>query len=75
MKGHDPSKTRRTFLRDGALCLAGLGGIHDVTLRAMVEGSGADNNGYGLIEVFSGGGIRLVPGRLQKAYDWTRFEA
>lgn len=55
--------------------LVDLGGIHYVTLRAMVEGSGAENNGYGLIEVFSGGGIRLVPGRLQKAYDWTRDSA
>ena len=55
--------------------LVDLGGIHYVTLRAMVEGSGAENNGYGLIEVFSGGGIKLVPGRLQKAYDWTRSGA
>jgi alkaline phosphatase len=55
--------------------LVDLGGIHYVTLRAMVEGSGAENNGYGLVEVFSGGGIRLLPGRLQRAYDSTRSEA
>ena len=34
-------------------------GIHYITLVAMVEGSGAENNGYGLLDIFSDGSLRL----------------
>ena len=34
-------------------------GIHYTTLVAMVEGSGAENNGYGLLDIFSDGSLRL----------------
>lgn len=50
--------------------LVDLGGIHYVTLRAMVEGSGLENNGYSLLEVHKDGSLKLLPGRLQQAYEW-----
>ena len=52
--------------------LIDLGGIHYVTLRAMVEGSGAENNGYGLLEWFADGSIKLSGGRQQRDYDWAK---
>jgi len=51
--------------------LKDLGGIHYVTLRAMVEGSGAENNGYSLLEVHAGGRMKLTGSRMQQTYDWT----
>lgn len=50
--------------------LVDVGGIHYVTLRAMIEGSGAENNGYGILEVGEGGSLKLIPGRQQQAYAW-----
>ncbi|MCB1204285.1 MAG: metallophosphoesterase [Verrucomicrobiae bacterium] len=50
--------------------LVDLGGIHYVTLRAMVEGTGLENNGYSLLEVHKDGSLKLLPGRLQQAYEW-----
>lgn len=50
--------------------LSDLGGIHYVTLRAMVEGSGAAENGYGLLTLHRDGGIRLEGARMQTSYDW-----
>jgi hypothetical protein len=47
-----------------------IGGIHYCTLRAMVEGSGAENSGYSLMDIGSDGTIRLTGFRKQKAYDW-----
>ena len=36
-----------------------IAGIHYTTLVAMVEGSGAENNGYTMLEVLAGGSLRL----------------
>lgn len=47
-----------------------MGGIHYTTLRAMVEGGGVGSNGYSLLEVFSGGGLKLTGGGLQESYGW-----
>lgn len=44
--------------------------IHYCTLVAMVEGSGAENNGFSLMDVFDGGMIRLIGFRKQVNYDW-----
>jgi alkaline phosphatase len=43
-------------------------GIHYCTLVAMVEGAGAENNGYSLIDLFDGGAIRLTGFRNQNNY-------
>jgi alkaline phosphatase len=45
-------------------------GIHYCTLVAMVEGAGAENNGYSLIDLFDGGAIRLTGFRNQNNYQW-----
>lgn len=45
-------------------------GIHYCTLVAMVEGSGAENNGYSVMEITPEGTIRLTGFRHQKKYDW-----
>lgn len=50
--------------------LTDLGGIHYVTLRAMVEGSGEDENGYSLLEIQADGSLKLAAARMQSAYDW-----
>lgn len=50
--------------------LKDIGGIHYCTLVAMVEGSGAENNGYSVMEVAPAGTIRLTGFRNQKRYDW-----
>ncbi len=50
--------------------LRDIGGIHYCTLRAMVEGSGPDNNGYATMELTSDASIRLTGFRKQKQYDW-----
>ncbi len=49
-----------------------IGGIHYCTLVAMVEGSGAENNGYSLMEIEPGGTIQLTGFRKQKPYQWER---
>jgi len=48
-----------------------IGGIHYCTLAAMVEGSGQDNNGYSLMEVFSDGSLHIQGFRRHKGYDWA----
>ncbi len=48
-----------------------LGGIHYLTLRAMVEGAGVENNGYALLEIFPGGVMKLTGERLQESHRWT----
>lgn len=48
-----------------------IGGIHYATLVAMVEGSGAENNGYSTAELWPGGVIRITGFRKQKSYDWA----
>ena len=50
--------------------LKDINGIHYCTLVAMVEGSGAENNGYSVMEIAPSGTIRLTGFRKQKAYDW-----
>ncbi len=47
-----------------------VGGIHYCTLVAMVEGSGADNNGYSTVDVRADGTITVAGFRRQKAYRW-----
>jgi alkaline phosphatase len=49
-----------------------IGGIHYCTLVAMVEGTGAENNGYSLMDLFEDGTIRLAGFRKQAKYDWKR---
>lgn len=49
-----------------------IGGIHYCTLVAMVEGSGAKNNGYSVMEIEPNGTIRLTGFRNQKPYDWKQ---
>jgi alkaline phosphatase len=47
-------------------------GIHYCTLVAMVEGSGAENNGYSLMEIEPNGIIHLTGFRKQKSHNWER---
>ena len=47
-----------------------IGGIQYCTLVAMVEGSGAENNGYSLLEIQPDSTLRLTGFRKQKSYDW-----
>ena len=44
--------------------------IHYCVHRAMVEGAGAENNGYSMMDVFADGTIRLTGFRSQKNYEW-----
>ena len=47
-----------------------IGGIHYCTLAAMIEGSGAENNSYSIMEIAPTGTIQLTGFRQQKSYDW-----
>jgi alkaline phosphatase len=47
-----------------------IGGIHYCTLAAMVEGSGAENNGYSLLDLLADGTIRVRGFRRQESYRW-----
>jgi len=49
-----------------------IGGIHYCTLVAMVEGSGAANNGYSLMEIEPNGTILLTGFRKQRDYKWQQ---
>lgn len=49
-------------------------GIHYCTLAAMIEGTGAANNSYSLMEIAPTGTIQLTGYRLQKSYDWKPRE-
>ena len=51
-----------------------IGGIHYCTLVAMVEGWGAENNGYSLMDITSDGTIRLTGFRKQTSHRWDRRE-
>jgi alkaline phosphatase len=44
-------------------------GIHYCTLVAMVEGSGAENNGYSILEI-DDTALRVTGFRRQKSYEW-----
>lgn len=50
--------------------LKDIGGIHYCTLVAMVEGSGPENNGYSMMDIFEDGAIRLTGFRKQGKYEW-----
>lgn len=47
-----------------------IGGIHYCTLVAMVEGSGAENNGYSLMEIAQNETIQINGFRKQNPYTW-----
>ena len=47
-----------------------IAGIHYCTLVAMVEGSGAENNGYAMMDIRPDGTIRVTGYRQQRNYDW-----
>ena len=49
-----------------------IGGIHYCTLVAMVEGSGAENNGYSVMEIEHNGTIHLTGFHQQKSHKWVR---
>lgn len=45
--------------------------IHYVTLVAMVEGTGKENNGYSTLDVFADGSLHIDGFRNQADYEWT----
>ena len=45
--------------------------IHYCTLVAMVEGAGAENNGYSTVDVLPNGDIRIAGHRKQAGYAWV----
>ena len=47
-----------------------IGGIHYCTLVAMIEGSGAENSGYSVLDVGTDGTITVTGFRKQKGYEW-----
>jgi len=47
-----------------------IGGIHYCTLAAMVEGSGAESNGYSRLDVQADGTLAVQGFRRQKTYRW-----
>jgi alkaline phosphatase len=46
-----------------------IGGVHYVTLAAMVEGSGEENNAYAMMDILPHDAIRIRGFRKQKSYD------
>jgi alkaline phosphatase len=50
--------------------LKDVNGIHYCVHRAMVEGSGEQNNGYSTVDVFADGTIRITGFRKQTSYEW-----
>ena len=48
-----------------------IGGIHYCVMRAVVEGPGAENNGYALVDLFDDGSIRIDGFRKQAGYQWN----
>ena len=50
--------------------LKDINGIHYLTLVAMVEGSGVENNGYSLMEIATNGNISIKGFRKQKTHEW-----
>ncbi len=52
--------------------LSDIGGIHYCTLAAMIEGTGAENNSYSVMEIAPNGTIQLTGFRQQKSYDWKK---
>ncbi len=52
--------------------LKDIDGIHYCTLVAMVEGTGAENNGYSIMNIAPDGAIQLTGFRKQSNYDWNQ---
>jgi len=50
--------------------LKDIGGIHYCTMVAMVEGSGAESNGFSMLKVARDGTIAVSGFRKQSSYDW-----
>lgn len=48
-----------------------VGGVHYCTLVGMIEGSGAENNGYAVVEVRADGTVVVTGFRKQKGYEWA----
>jgi alkaline phosphatase len=48
-----------------------IAGIHYCTLVAMVEGSGAENNGYSVMYLANDGTLSIKGFRKQDDYVWT----
>jgi alkaline phosphatase len=48
-----------------------IAGVHYCTLRAMVEGSGDENNAYAVMDVLPKDTIRIRGFRKQKSYEWS----
>jgi len=47
-----------------------IAGIHYCTLVAMVEGSGAENNGFSTLDIHRDGTMRITGFHKQKSYGW-----
>ena len=48
-----------------------VGGVRHCTLVGMIEGSGAENNGYAVVEVRADGTVVVTGFRKQKGYEWA----
>jgi alkaline phosphatase len=48
-----------------------IAGIHYCTMAGMIEGTGAENNGYSIAQIHSKGRIEVTGFRRQKSYDWA----
>jgi predicted phosphodiesterase len=48
-----------------------VGGVHYCTLVAMIEGAGAESNGYSTVRVGPAGTVTVTGFRKQKGYDWA----
>jgi alkaline phosphatase len=48
-----------------------IAGIHYCTLVAMIEGPGAENNGYSTVDIRADGTISVTGFRKQTGYEWT----
>ena len=49
-----------------------VGGIHYCVFRAMVEGSGEEQNGYSVANLYADGSIKIEGFRQQRNYDWKK---
>jgi alkaline phosphatase len=49
-----------------------VGGIHYCVFRAMVEGSGPEQNGYSVANFYADGSIKIEGFRQQRNYEWTK---
>jgi predicted phosphodiesterase len=49
-----------------------IAGIHYCTLTAMIEGKGAENNGYSTVDVKPDGTIVIAGYRKQQGYEWKK---